>query len=139
MPDQDDDARSTPVLDVLRWVLFVPAGVVVGLLASFCMTAMIEFNWVSFGPPLDHLATPFMLLLSAAVGGWSVIWGGVLLAPSERKLVPAIIMGALWIPWLLFALITHIGDGWMVLTQCSISIVVAVISVIYFAVNGLDS
>ena len=87
----------------IRWVLFVPAGILAGALVQFLYPFLTGIRFE---------ANNFMIMFSALLAGAASIYVSALVAPTEKKLMIAIIM--LFISFVnLGVAITYEGDNYM--------------------------
>lgn len=89
------DSRPTSsqysVIAWMRWLLFVPVGVVLGVLtglAVYFLVFRVASTLGGYGPD-----TTLNQWAMAAIAGWAVVEWGCTIAPTEKKAIPAGICG----------------------------------------------
>lgn len=115
-----------PILLVFRWVVFIPAGLIGGMLVEVVVRLFVGLQQWLVGYPFD---APLGSLIAAGAAGWSFVAIGAGVAPFERKSAPAIAMAVLTILILGAAiLVSIVGEDWMTVLLCLVGVVGVVIA-----------
>lgn len=114
--------RSTRLVDALRWLAFLPAGMLAGNVAWHMVTTLSRVSMGHFGADEAGL---FTMLAGSASQGAAFVYAGTRVAPGHRPFVPwlmfavnACLYGAVALPLLR-------SGRWMDLISASVMVVAA--------------
>lgn len=99
------------IISVLRWLTFIPAAIIVGILAYWAAYYFFGFtSWIA-GMRFD---APINIFLACGICGWAQIQAGIYVSPAANKYHPALILATLVILLTLLSIVTGlIQHQWM--------------------------
>jgi hypothetical protein len=112
-----------PVVVTLRWVGFIPAGILGGTIAGIVGYLLLGAgSWMS-GLPFE---SPLNRLFAAGFLGYASVFCGAQMAPIDYKAGPAIVMGILMFMVYGIAILMHIGEReWFNIVQSVVGVIAA--------------
>jgi len=138
----DDGERAheqSTVLVKLRWILFLPGGLIAGVILSIIdlLTLNPEVSSTILGIPVhSEIAIAFLSIVFGSLEGAFTISFSALIAPSYNKKVPTTIAATFFCTiFLIFILINISVKDWYTVMQYAFAFATAIISAVYIVQN----
>jgi hypothetical protein len=114
-PDELERKWWHPAVATLRWIAFVPAGLLGGILAGALAFLFFGASAWMMGFPFD---SPWNRLIVAGVGGYTTVVCAAYTAPIRNKAAPAIVVAVLMFMLYGVAIVVNIADReWFQIVQ----------------------